>query len=141
LLLSGEIPSAINQMLNVIDVRDVAAGIVSAINQQRFASPMLLAGHDISVRDLYALICRLGGVPSPRLSTNAGLATFATYALEFALNIFGMEAPLHSAGMMIAAAFDDQLPRSAFPELGIEPRPLAQTISDSIEWYRSIGYC
>ena len=39
LLLSGEIPSSITQMLNVIDVRDVAAAICAALDARLFGQP------------------------------------------------------------------------------------------------------
>ena len=141
LLLCREIPSAIVQQLNIVDVRDVALAVLKVIEEERYGPPLFIGGHDISVRDLYSLICQIGGVPAPALSTNAQLTMLGTYFTELAFSAIGREPPLRSGGMMMAAAFDYELPASALAELGVVPRALAETITDSIEWYRKIGYC
>jgi dihydroflavonol-4-reductase len=141
LLLCREIRASITQILNVIDVRDVALGILKAIELERFGAPILLAAHVISVHDLYSLICHLGSIPAPRLSIDADMTMLSAYWTELAFASIGREAPLRSGGMMMATAFDAVLPANGLAELEIAPRPLANTISDAIEWYRKIGYC
>lgn len=141
LLLCREIPSAITQQLNVVDVRDVALAVLKVIDQERYGSRLFVGGRNISVRDLYSLICQIGSVPAPTFSTDALLTMLATYWVELAFSVIGREPPLHAGGMMMAAAFDYDLPASALVELGIVPRALAETIVDSVEWYRKIGYC
>jgi len=141
LLLCGEIPSAITQHLNVVDVRDVALAVLKVIGQERYGASLFVGGHDISVRDLYSLICRIGGVRAPAFSTDARLTMLGTYWMELAFSAIGRQPPLHAGGMMMAAAFDHDLPSSALVELGVVPRDLSETIVDSIEWYREIGYC
>jgi dihydroflavonol-4-reductase len=141
LVLSREIPSTITQKLNVVDVRDVALAVLKLIDQERYGSPLFVGGHDLSVRELYSLICQIGGVPAPAYSTDARLAMLGTYWMELAFSAIGREPPLLAGGMMMAAAFDYDLPASALAELGVVPRALAETIADSIKWYRKIGYC
>jgi dihydroflavonol-4-reductase len=141
LLLRGEIPSSISQMLNVIDVRDVAAAINAALEVERYGEPIQMGGHDISTEDLYALICKLGGVPRPESSTAASMALAGAYTMELALGMVGERTRLPAGGMMMATLFDYMVPGTNLAELGIKPRPLAETIVDAIKWYRQIGYC
>ncbi|MBV8055871.1 MAG: NAD-dependent epimerase/dehydratase family protein, partial [Deltaproteobacteria bacterium] len=68
LLLSGEIPGWITQMLNVIDVRDLAAATLRALEAESYGEPLLMTGHTISTRDFYSLVCQMGGVAPPRIA-------------------------------------------------------------------------
>jgi nucleoside-diphosphate-sugar epimerase len=99
LLLRGEIPSSITQRLNVIDVRDVAAAIGAALDAEYYGTPIQMSGHDISTEDLYSLICELGRVTRPRISTAATLAVAGAYAMELMLGAVGEKTPLPSGGM------------------------------------------
>ena len=141
LLLCGEIPASITQMLNVIDVRDVAAALVAAIECERYGAPLLAAGHNISTPDLYGLICKLGGVPAPGLSISAGLALLGAYWMELITGAMSGQPLLPSGGMMMATAFDYLTQSDEMCKIGITPRPLSETIADAITWYRQIGYC
>jgi dihydroflavonol-4-reductase len=141
LLLSGEIPASISQALNVIDVRDVAGALLAALDAKRYGAPILLSGHDVSTHELYSAICRIGGVPPPRLSASSSLTLMSAYWIETMFTAIGRRTPLPSGGMMMATEFDYLVPGKELIELGIKLRPLADTISDAIRWYREIGYC
>jgi dihydroflavonol-4-reductase len=141
LLLSGEIPGWITQMLNVVDVRDLAAATLRAVDTGRYGEPLLITGHSISTHDFYSLVCHIGGVTPPRIASSATLAMAGSYLVELAYRFLGEQTPIISAGMMMATAVDYLQPGSALNELGITPRPLNDTIKDAIEWYRAIGYC
>ena len=128
-------------MLNVIDVRDVAAAISAALDEERYGEPILMSGHDISTEELYSLICKLGGVPRPRVSTATTLALAGAYAMELMLGAIGENTRLPAGGMMMATLFDYMVSGKQLSELGVSPRPLSETIVDAIRWYRRIGYC
>jgi dihydroflavonol-4-reductase len=141
LLLRGEIPSSISQMLNVIDVRDVAAAILAALDANRCGEPIQMSGHNISTAGLYSLICEFGKVPRPRLSTPASFALASAYTMELMLGTVGEKPLLPSGGMMMATMFDYLSPSRQLEELGVTLRPLSETLVDAIKWYRQIGYC
>jgi len=80
LLLSGEIPGSIGpQAIDVIDVRDVALGLISAIDAKRYHSTLLLKGHSMALHDLYSLICEIGDVPAPTFSAAAAPTLVGAY--------------------------------------------------------------
>jgi dihydroflavonol-4-reductase len=141
LLLCREILSSISQLLNVIDVRDVAAAIVAAIDTERYGEPIQMSGYNISTDELYSLICKLGGVPPPRISTAATFALAGAYAMELMLGTIGEKTRLPAGGMMMATLFDYMVPGRELQELGVTPRPISETVVDAIRWYRQIGYC
>jgi dihydroflavonol-4-reductase len=141
LLLRGEIPSSIDQLLNVIDVRDVAAAVIAALDAERYGEPILMDGHNISTQQLYSMICEVGGAPHPRFSTRSTVALIGAYAIELMLGAIGERTRLPSGGIMMASLFDYIARGQQLKELGITPRPLSETILDAIRWYRQISYC
>ena len=141
LLLSGEIPSSITQMLNVIDVRDVAAAIMAALDTERYGEPIQMSGHNIQTDELYSMICEIGGAPHPKFSTASSVALTGAYAIELALGALGEKTRLPTGGMMMATLFNYMAPGRQLQELGINPRPISESIVDAIQWYRHIGYC
>jgi dihydroflavonol-4-reductase len=141
LLLSGEIPGSVAHNLNVIDVREVAAGLVSAARSYRYAMPMLFSGHNISAQALFRWICELGGVPPPRLTAPMAIAAFGSFWLERLYGMTGLQPPISSLAPLLMYQHEWMPPAAALRDLNVTVRPLYETLLDSIEWYRSIGYC
>lgn len=140
-LLSGEVPAAIYQMVNVIDVRDVAIAIVNALEQERYGGPFPLIGHNISNEILFRWICEMGGVHPPRFTALSGAAVIATYLSEVGLRTIGVEPPLPALVAMLTYMHGYMAPSDAQIDLGVTLRPLSRTLLETIEWYRTIGYC
>jgi nucleoside-diphosphate-sugar epimerase len=140
-LLCGEAPGSVAHNLNIIDVRDVAAGLVAALESRRFGAPLLFSGHNISVQALFRWICEMGGVPAPPLSAPASLAAFGSYWVERLYAMAGLQSPFSSLAPLLIYQHEWMPPCTALRSLGVTVRPLSQTLLDSIEWYRSIGYC
>lgn len=141
LLLRGEIPSSISQVLHVIDVRDVAQALLSALERRRYGEPLLLSSYKTPTHDLYSLICEIGGVPAPRYSLATEPVMAGAYFLETMLGLGGFDTSLSTGAIMISTWFDYLEPGNELEELGVTPRLLKETIVDSIEWYRQSGYC
>jgi dihydroflavonol-4-reductase len=140
-LLRGEIPSSTDQMLNVIDVRDAAVGVVAALEARRSGEPIALIGHNISNDILFRWICEIGGVKAPPIISPASAGVIATYLTEMTLGAFDIETPLPALIAMLTYMHGYLTPSVAQVELGVLLRPLSATLLDTIEWYRSIGYC
>jgi nucleoside-diphosphate-sugar epimerase len=140
-LLCGEAPASVAHLINVIDVRDTAAGLVAALEGGHYGEPIPLTGHNLSVEALYTWLCEIGGVAPPRLVAPATLAVIATYLSEIALGTLGIRPPLPALAPMLTMLHDSFDPGRVQAELGITPRPLSATLSEAIEWYRLIGYC
>jgi dihydroflavonol-4-reductase len=140
-VLCGEAPITVTHSVNVIDVRDAAAGLIAALENGHYGEPILLAGHNISVDALYTWICEMGGVTPPRATAPISLGVIAAYWSEVALDAIGVSPPLPVLAPMLTMLHDAFDPSSTQTELGIVPRPLSRTLTDAIEWYRQIGYC
>ena len=140
-LLSGEVPGAVRQILNVLDVREVAQGMVSALEAELYGRPMLMSGQNISAQNLFSWICELAGVEMPPLTASISVTAFASLALEAVVGIADSNSPIKSLAPILMYQHEWMPPCAAFQELGITVRPLYETLQDSIDWYRSINYC
>jgi len=140
-LLSGVVPATVTRPVNVIDVRDVATALCTAIEAEHFGEPIPLCGHNIAVDDLAARVCSLGGVPAPVFRTSARLAAATTLWAEAAWAITGRPAPIPALWTLLILEGYEMSPSRAQRELGLVPRPLDETIRDSIAWYRATGAC
>jgi dihydroflavonol-4-reductase len=140
-LLGGEAPAAMGHVLNVIDVRDVAAAIVAALEAERYGEPIALTGHNISNEALYRWICDLGGVRPPRFIAPAVISVVAAWCGELAATAAGMRPPIPALAAMLTMLHDSFDLSAAQRDLGVTPRPLSATLVDTIDWYRQIGYC
>lgn len=141
MLLRGNVPATTSQMLNVIDVRDMAAALLAAVSAERYGEPILLSAHNISSRNLYSTICELGGVAKPQASVLPSIAFGGTFLADAALALMGRETTGLSGVIMLASSFDYLPEENAIEALGVPPRPLSATLTDAIGWYRQIGYC
>ncbi len=140
-LLCGEASATVAHLINVIDVRDTAAGLVAALEAGHYGEPIPLTGHNLSVEALYTWLCEIGGVAPSQLVAPITLAVIASYLSEIALGTLGLHPPMPALAPMLTMVHDSFDPGRVQSELGITPRPLSATLTDAIEWYRSIGYC
>jgi dihydroflavonol-4-reductase len=140
-LLRGEIPAFPNHVMNVIDVRDVATATLNTLAAERYGDPVLLDGHNISTDELFAWICEIGGVTPPRFRLPPSLSALSAYIAELFLGFAGQSTPLPSLVPILIAQHEWITSSRAHYELKICPRPLSESLSDSIEWYRSMNYC
>lgn len=140
-VLRGEVPVSVTHVLNVVDVREVAAGLVAALDAELYGEPIPICGHNISFDALVAWICEVGGAEPPRIRTPAGFGFLASYWAEAGLALSGRRSPCPSLAMLLVSECYAMTPGAAQQRLGVVPRPLSQTIRDTIDWYRRVGYC
>jgi dihydroflavonol-4-reductase len=141
-LLSGEVPGFVRHPLNVIDVRDVAAVVLAALDTGSYGDPIPLSGHNVSTDSLVQRICELGRGPAPpRLRFPAGLTLAAALSTEALLGLAGRQSPSPALATMLLAESHWTSPEGIQNALGIWPRPLSRTLVDAIDWYRQLGYC
>lgn len=136
LVMARQLPAVMDQVISVIDVRDVAEAIDRILQLKLFGHPISLAGHNLSMVTLARLItdiCGADGAPpvpiDPRIAAMAAFWTSAAYAA------FSQAAPdLWRAVPLVADGF----PMQPSPEqiaMGLNLRPLTDTLHDAIAFH------
>jgi dihydroflavonol-4-reductase len=132
------LPATVAGGFDWVDVRDVVLGLLAAETRGRTGESYLLPGHRCSVRDLLVLAAGVGGVPVPRALPLWSLRPVAPLAT--AVGRHWPHPMLPTADMLhTLRTFPYVDGTKAATELGYRPRPLAETVRDLYESFRSAG--
>lgn len=132
----GRMKAYVDGAYDFVDVRDVAAGMSAAAAKGTAGAGYILAGHNVTVRELLRTIEEVADAPAPGLRmpfrpvravsflipayywATRQKPLFTTYALD-----------VISSGCTMTNA-------KAERELGYRPRPFRQTMEDTVKWFR-----
>lgn len=123
-----------------VDVRDVAAGILAAVDRGRAGRRYILGGHRLSYREAWTLFARVTGRRPPLATAPAALVRAAGWCGDVAGMFQPRGAALDSAAARLAIAARTFSGRRAEHELGYAIRPLEQTVRDAWRWFVTRGY-
>jgi dihydroflavonol-4-reductase len=138
--LSGRLPVSVDFTLNLVDVRDIAEGMILAAENGRIGERYILGGENISMRKLADLLQTLTGktpikiwIPPP-LAMVGGLvgewwATHVTHRTP-AATIEGVRLALRSGPFDISKARQ---------EIGFAPRPIGPAVELTVDWLKKAG--
>jgi nucleoside-diphosphate-sugar epimerase len=138
-VLKNRYPIVMRGGMHIADVRDVAAVLAAVMTPGRGARRYMVAGDYVSMPDLIRTLADLTG-RRIRFATLPGwfLAAFGR-AADLVQRRVRMRLPWDGEGIWVmncAARCDDSKTRSEF---GIEPRPLGETLTDTVQWLVEIG--
>ena len=138
MFLSGQAPAFLDCVLNLVDVRDVAAGMVLAAERGRTGERYILGGENVVLRDLLALLERISGRPMPKRAVPGWLALASATVTEWVADVVTRRTPAATLeGVTLAlrsGPFDSKKARS---ELGYAPRPFQDALTDAVAWLSS----
>ena len=135
----GWVPVWVPATINIVDVRDVAAAQMAAIERGRVGERYILGGHNVSVRQALTLAATLASVRPPRRSVSLKWMD-ALVKLGEAIGRLPLIPPLPLEHAKTIAQWQSLNTEKAQKELGLRPRPLEATIRDSLAWFRAHGY-
>ncbi|MFQ4137852.1 SDR family oxidoreductase [Nodosilinea sp. PGN35] len=123
-----------------VDVRDVAAAMVQAVDQGRSGQRYLVGGEYYSMADLMTHLEEVSGVPAPRLKMPGVIMRILAVISTIAGRLRGQkpEIPVEGVKIMLASLAYDST--KAQRELGAQFRPLKTTLADMVTWYRQAHY-
>jgi dihydroflavonol-4-reductase len=133
--LIGGSPAFLDCVLNLVDVRDVAAGMVLAAERGRTGERYILGGENLSLRQLLELLEQVSGRPMPKHTLPAPLALATAAIAEWiADRVTGRPPVATREGVRLAlrsVPFDS---RKAQRELGYSPRPVRPALTEAVRW-------
>src|SRR5262249_54218520 len=138
LFLKKKIPNIPAGGLNFIDVRDAAEALVHAMESGAAGRRYLLGGHNMTVKDFFAMIERLSGVRGPRLELPETWSRGGAGMLRSLYKIIGQKYPLDDVTVEMAYRFWYVDNSRAKAELGLNPRPAEETVRDTIAYLRGV---
>lgn len=138
----GKRSAYLDAELNLIDVRDVAAGMAAAMEKGRPSRRYLLGAENWSVKRVFDFLADVTGLPPPRWAVPYPVALAAAYVSEFAADVFTGETPAATVtGVRLTRRRMHFDASRSLAELGLTPRPVADTLREAVGWFREQGWC
>ena len=137
-----KLPGRIPGSFSVVDARDVAQHEVAALERGRSGERYLAAGRHMTMDDLFPLLAEVSGVAAPTRRIPLAMLRALAAGNELYAGMFGKPVQVSRASVKLLAQEAD---RSHFDhskserELGCTFRPAAQTLADTVAWYRANG--
>jgi len=127
--------------LNLIDVRDVAEGMILAMDGGRPGRRYLLGAENHTIREVFTLLAELTGLPEPARRVPYGVALAAAYVSEFVADTWTRRMPLATVtGVRLTRRVMSFDARRSLEELGLRPGPVREALRDALAWFQSAGW-
>jgi dihydroflavonol-4-reductase len=137
----GAMPAFLDTGLNVVDVRDVAAGHLAACDRGRVGERYILGAENLTLESIFGTLAKAVGRPAPKIRIPYAVAYAAGVVSTAWAGITGKEpiAPLDGVKMARKKMWVRQ--EKAVRELGYAPGTAVGALERAVEWFRANGYC
>jgi len=138
--LNRRMPAYVETGLNLVDVRDVAAGHLLAAEKGRIGERYILGNRDMTLKQILDALARLTGLPSPRIRLPHWIPMTVAAAGTGISRLTGRppRVSLDSVRMSTHRMFFDA--RKAIRELGLPQTPVEEPLARAVAWFRANGY-
>ena len=125
---------------SICDVRDVASGIIRAIDRGQSGRRYILAGVTMSYLDAWRLFAEIAGVPRPWCRAGPLMLIVAGWGGDLWTRLAGSEPDVNSAAIALAWLPKNYSSKRAETELGYRIRPVKETVRDAWNWFKDHGF-
>ena len=138
--LRGRMPAYVDTGLNLVDVRDVAAGHLLAADHGAPGGRYILGNQNLTLAELFGLLSDLSGQAAPRVKLPSWLPVALAYVEAPLVRLVGRSprVPLEGARMARRRMFFDA--GRAVRELGLPQSPVVEALGRAVDWFRAQGY-
>ena len=137
----GRLPARMDCTLNLIDVRDVAEGLVRTMERGEPGRRYLLGGENLTLVQLLGILSDLDGASLHRrwrvpYAVGLGVA----YLSEFwADRVTGRTPKATVTGIRLTRRCMHFDPARSLAALGLTPRPVRDSLADAVAWLQETG--
>lgn len=137
--LRGRMFAFVDTGLNVVDVRDVAAGHVLAAQKGGPGSRYILGHQNITLEALFRMLGAITGLPAPTLRLPGWAPVLLAYAATAVARLSGgvPRVSLEAARLARSEMYFDA--GKAVTELGLPQSPIEGALTRAAEWFRRRG--
>ncbi len=138
--MKGRMPAYIETGMNIVDVDDVAAGHLLAMQKGRIGERYILGTKNLMLRDIFEILSRLTGVAMPSVKLPRELILPLAY-LNLAFSwITGIPPRIPLEGVKMAKYKMHYDCSKAIRELGIPQTPPEVALEKAVRWFKDHGY-
>ncbi len=138
--MKGRMPAYIETGMNIVDVDDVAAGHLLAMQKGRIGERYILGTKNLMLRDIFEILSRLTGVKMPSVKLPRELVLPLAY-LNLAFSwVTGIPPRIPLEGVKMAKYKMHYDCSKAIRELGIPQTPPDVALEKAVRWFRDHKY-
>jgi dihydroflavonol-4-reductase len=140
--LRGRLPAYVNTGLNLIDVEDVAAGHLLALDKGQAGRRYILGNENVTLQAMLLMLASEAGLRPPAIRLPFAIAYAAgalSEVLEGRLAHRIPSVPFEGVRMAKTPMYFD--PSRAQRELGLPQSPIPSALKKAVDWFRGNGYC
>ena len=137
----GRIPAYVNAGMNVVDVEDVAAGHVLALEKGRAGERYLLGNKNMTLARVFKSLEELTGRRAPRLRVPTWMVIAAGYVDELVEGmVLRREPVIPVEGLKVSRKPMYVDCGKAVEELGVPQSPVEDALGKAVSWFQQHGY-
>lgn len=139
-LATGALPALVDSGFDWTDVRDVAEAAISAEETAPAGSRYLLSGHWASMHELAEMVEGLTGRRASPIILPLWFARSTVELLHLYSHLTGRHTPFTPGAIKAMDANHHIAHKRATATLGYNPRPLMDTVADTLRWFEEHGF-
>jgi dihydroflavonol-4-reductase len=132
-------PALIDGGYDWVDSRDVAACALAAEKKGKPGDSYLVSGNWLHLQGVARIIEKLYGIKAPHLVVPAWLCTIPSYCSLAVARTFGVTPKLTPYSLKVIRTRHSVSHDKASRVLGYNPRPVEETIRDTMTWFNERG--
>ena len=139
--LRRRIPAYLGTGLNLVDVADVSAGHILAMEKGEIGQRYILGNRNVTLKEMFGMLSRLTGLPAPRVRLPYWLVVSAGLAEQsIAGNLMGREPRIPVEGVLASRKPAWVSSDRAIRELGLPQSPVERALERATQWFADNGY-
>jgi dihydroflavonol-4-reductase len=133
-------PAYIETGMNIVDVDDVAAGHLLAMEKGRLGERYILGCKNLMLKEVFDILSRLTGVNAPSLRLPRSLVLPLAYVNQWMAHLTGHPPRIPLEGVKMAKYRMHYDCSKAIRELGIPQTPPETALEKAVRWFRDHRY-
>lgn len=138
--MKGRMPAYIETGMNIVDVDDVAAGHLLAMQKGRLGERYILGGKNLLLREVFEILSAVTGVKAPSIKLPRLLVLPLAYLNHWIANMTGIPPRIPLEGVKMAKYKMHYDCSKAIRELGLPQTPPEVAIEKAVRWFKDHRY-
>ncbi len=139
--LERRLPGYMPGGFNLVAVEDVAKGHLLAAEKGQVGQRYILGNANMTMKEIFALLERVTGIPAPPLPLPYALVLIGAYAMEALANLITKQPPVMDVESVRLSHLTLHYDCSrAVRELGLPQTSVEEAVRRAVDWFRQNGY-
>ena len=139
--LRRRIPAYLATGLNLVDVADVSAGHILALERGEVGQRYILGNRNVTLKEMFLMLSGITGLPAPRLRLPYWMVVGAGYAEQaVSAGLLRREPRIPVEGVLASKKPAWVSSQRAITELGLPQSPVEGALKRAAEWFAAHGY-